>query len=100
MKGHECHAANDGHDGLAILESSRFDVVLLDLAMPEFSGRDIIDHLDGNGGIRNHLIVSFTASTMSDEDTAYLMNKGIHSIVKKPIDPDALLEYLINAASK
>lgn len=100
MKGHECHVSNDGRNGLDLMEAMQFHVILLDLAMPDFSGRDVVDYLYDNGSIRNYLIVSLTASSVSDDDISYLVNKGIHSVLRKPIDPDALLEYLIKVTTK
>lgn len=100
LKSHDVTVSNSGQNGLQMIENGKYDVILLDLAMPEFSGRDIVNHLHKNGKIHEHLIVSLTASSISDDDKAYLVDKGIHSVLKKPIDPDALLDYLIKVASK
>lgn len=94
LKGHDVSVANDGQNGLQLIENGKFDIVLLDLAMPNFSGRDIIDHLYSSGKINHHTIVTLTASSISDGDKNELKNKGVHSILRKPIDPDELLHYL------
>lgn len=94
LKGHVVSVSNDGRNGLEMIENENFDVTLLDLAMPEFSGRDVVDHLHKNGKIENKLIVSLTASSISDDDKTSLMSKGVHSVLRKPIDPDELLNYL------
>ena len=39
----ECHTANDATEGLAAIRKEDFDLILLDLAMPEVSGVDIVD---------------------------------------------------------
>jgi DNA-binding response OmpR family regulator len=39
-KGHDCTVANDGRNGLTLIEQEKFDIILLDLAMPEFTGVD------------------------------------------------------------
>lgn len=100
LKGHMCHVSNDGKHGLHMMENSQFNVVLLDLAMPDFSGRDLIDHLHDHGKMRNHTVITLTASSLSDIDATYLMEKGVHSVLKKPIDPDTLLEYLMKVTAK
>lgn len=94
LKNHDVSVANDGQNGLQLIENGKFDVILLDLAMPNFSGRDVVDHLYNNGKIDHHTIVTLTASSVSDDDKMELKNKGIHSILRKPIDPDELLAYL------
>lgn len=96
LKGHEVSVSNDGHNGLHMIENEKHDVVLLDLAMPGISGRDIVNQLHKAGRMKDRMIISLTASSISDDDRAYLMERGIHSVLKKPIDPDELLNYLAN----
>ena len=94
LKNHRVCVANDGQNGLQMIETQKFDVILLDLAMPDFSGRDIVDYLYKNNKINSHKIVILTASSVSDDDKIELQKKGVHSILRKPIDPDDLLNYL------
>ena len=46
IKGHDCVIANDGRTGLSLLENRTFDAIVLDLAMPEFSGFDVVNSLE------------------------------------------------------
>ena len=39
-KGHECIVTNDGREGLTMCHTNKFDAIILDLAMPEFTGKD------------------------------------------------------------
>jgi CheY-like chemotaxis protein len=94
--GHEVSTANNGQNGLQMIESDKNDVILLDIAMPDFSGRDIVDHLHKNNKIYLHTIVVLTASSVSDDDKNELKKKGVHSVLRKPIDPDELITYLGN----
>ena len=61
--GYECKAVNDGKEGLEAIKSEDFDLALLDLAMPEFSGVDIIKSLKSDNLLENRKIVVLTAST-------------------------------------
>lgn len=94
LKGHDICVSNGGQNGLQMIENENFDVILLDLAMPDFSGYDIVDHLQKNNKLDHQTIVSLTASSISDDDRTHLIEKGVHSVLKKPIDPDELLNYL------
>jgi len=94
LKGHSCSDVNDGRSGLKLIENQTFDVVILDLAMPEFSGSDVIDALCKSGKIKNQNIVTLTASIISDEEESTLKSNGVHSCLKKPIDPDVLLGHI------
>jgi two-component system OmpR family response regulator len=94
IKGHSCSVVNDGRSGLNLIENKTFDVVILDLAMPEFSGSDIIDALCKSGKIKNQNIITLTASLISDEIESTLKSKGVRLCLKKPIDPDVLLGHM------
>ena len=93
-KGHICSVSNDGNNASEILSNQKFDVTVLDLAMPEFSGRDIVLHLKNTGKIKDCNIVCLTASSPSSEYEEELKSMGVKAILKKPIDPDLLLDFL------
>ena len=94
IKGHDCSVSNDGRAGLDVIMSNHYDVILLDLAMPEFSGFDIVDALTRAGMIRKINVVALTASSVSSEKDNDLREKGVRAVLRKPIDPDDLLKYL------
>lgn len=93
-KGHDCSVSNSGQNGMSMIENNSFDVILLDLAMPDFSGFDIAKSLYERNLTKDKLIIALTASSASDEDKINLENLDVHSILKKPIDPDELLGYI------
>ena len=64
MEGYKCASSGDGRVGLDMMLQHKFDVVLLDLAMPKFSGRDIIESLVDSGKIKDQNIIIFTASSV------------------------------------
>jgi len=80
--------------GLEEIRNGNYDLVLLDLSMPEFSGLDVIDALEKEDLIKKQKIVLFTASPPSDEEIKSLLARGLHSIIKKPLDVDVLLEHI------
>ena len=94
LSGHDVTVSNNAQNALQIIENEKNDVVLLDMAMPDISGRDIVNYLYKNNKINSHTIVVLTASSISDDDRNELKRKGVHSVLKKPIDPDELLHYL------
>ena len=76
------------------MNNQKFDVIILDLAMPEFSGKDVILQLKNNGKIKDHNIVCLTASSPSGEYEDEIKSMGVKAVLKKPIDPDVLLDFL------
>ena len=93
-KGHEYTAIDNGKEGLQAIKDKKFDLVLLDLAMPEFSGSDLIDVLVKEGIMDKQKIIVFTAATPTEIESGSLLEKGIHSIITKPIDIDFLIETI------
>ncbi len=99
-EGHEYTGINNAREGLQAIKDKKFDVVLLDLSMPEFSGVDVIDALVKEGIIKKQKIVIFTASSATEKEYGPLLEKGAHSILKKPVDVDELLETVKKIASE
>ena len=99
LKNHKCTVANDGKQGLALIQENRHDVVLLDLAMPEFDGYAIIKALESKDMLKNNKIIVFTASTITQDELDQLVNRGVTSYILKPIDIDLLLSKIIDSAT-
>jgi DNA-binding response OmpR family regulator len=79
----DCEVTNNGPQGLERIRNDKFDLILLDLAMPDFSGFDVVKSLKQDGLSESKNIVIFTAST--DQKLFDEMKKaGIKDIFKKP----------------
>jgi len=99
-EGHEYTGIDNGKDGLQAIKDEKFDIVLLDLSMPDFSGVDVIDALVKEGLMNKQKIVIFTASSATEKEYAPLLEKGAHSVLKKPVDVDVLLEAISKIESE
>lgn len=85
---------DNGTEGLEYIRKNHFDLILLDLAMPQFSGVDVIQTLKNEGIFESRNIVIFTASSDS-KLLEKLRNNGAKEIFKKPCslnDLKALIE--------
>ncbi|MCA9911999.1 MAG: response regulator, partial [Anaerolineae bacterium] len=51
--GAEVRMCENGEEALALLEKSRFDLVLLDLMMPGMSGYEVLEHIKDNPKTRD-----------------------------------------------
>jgi CheY-like chemotaxis protein len=73
----------DGSIGLDMIRNRQFDLIMLDVAMPDFTGLDVIDSLKNEGLLESKNIIIFTAS--SDKNLfERLKNSGVKGILKKP----------------
>jgi DNA-binding response OmpR family regulator len=79
----ECIVINDGRAGLEELRSGKrsYDFILLDLAMPGFSGMDIFHKLKEENLLESKNIVIFTASSQKDNE---MLMEGAKYILRKP----------------
>jgi len=100
QKGHSCTVCNNSHNAIDMITTGHYDAILLDLAMPEFSGTDIVSALFESGKIGKLNIIALTASSVSSDKEEELKRRGVNAVLKKPIDPDELLDYLQQLSSK
>ncbi len=93
MKGHTPIIINNPHEGLKRLQNENFDSVILDIAMPELSGIDILNALTESGRIKDHNICVLTASS-AQHDFETIKDFGIKEYLVKPVDLDKLVGIL------
>lgn len=98
LKGHQCTIANDGNEGLKQINANNYDVILLDLAMPEFDGYSVIKNLEDSDTLKDHKIIVFTASTITQDELEKLVKRGVTAYLLKPIDIDLLHSKLVEIA--
>ncbi|MFB5607832.1 MAG: response regulator [Candidatus Nitrosomaritimum yanchengensis] len=91
-KGFENVVTNDPRDGLERIKEEKYDVVLLDISMPEMSGIDIIQTLEREKILKDQKIVIFSATAFTTSQINDLLKKeGIQGCLKKPIQLNELL---------
>ena len=89
-----CEVENDGKKGLEKIKEKRYDVILLDLTMPVFSGYDLFAQLKNENSLSQNNIVIFTASYIDQEKIDNMMKDGIKAIIKKPISIDSIIKTI------
>jgi two-component system OmpR family response regulator len=94
IKGNNCTVSNSGRNGLNLIMQEKFDIVILDLAMPEFSGYDVITTLAKNNKIKDVKIIVLTASSINDKDIDEMLSKGVKACIKKPVRLEELIQTI------
>ena len=89
-----CEVENDAKKALEKIKEKQYDVILLDLTMPIFSGFDLFNQLKKENAIRKNNIVIFTASYIEQEKIDNMIKEGIKAIIRKPISIDSLINTI------
>jgi signal transduction histidine kinase/DNA-binding response OmpR family regulator len=91
------HVAADGVEALAALDRMAFDVVLMDMHMPEMDGLQATRMIRKRGGEwRNLPIVALTANAFA-QDVKACRDAGMDEFVAKPVRRDVLVTTLLRA---
>ncbi|MBU2874653.1 response regulator [Marinobacter salexigens] len=94
--------ASDGQKALDMLEASAdntYDVILMDMMMPELDGLSATRQLRRNPRFRKIPIIAMTAN-VTERDVASCLEAGMNAHVAKPIDDKALLRILAKYCKK
>jgi len=92
--GYKCTTANSSKECFNILDSNKFDLILLDVAMPEVSGIDMMKRIKGDPCLSYNRIILFTASAFTDAQIQELKKQGMLECIRKPVGKTKLLEVI------
>ncbi len=96
-EGYDVVEAPDGKQGLELASEREPDVILLDLAMPEVSGLDVLHELKSSNPTRDIpvIVVSAYAMLMMGSDA-----RRADGVIQKPFDLADLLAQVQQAVGK
>ena len=94
LDGHRVSVAENGRQALDLLHAQPFDIVLLDVLMPELDGYDTLARIVGDGALR-HIPVVMISALDEVESVARCLEMGAEDFLPKPFNP-VLLRARIN----
>jgi serine/threonine protein kinase len=89
--------AEDGEEALKALSDEKFDLLLLDLAMPKLRGEEVVEVALGQDP---GLIIIVITGYATLEKAVSLMKKGIYDLLRKPFNPYTLVRKVESALIK
>jgi two-component system sensor histidine kinase RpfC len=98
--GHTATLVSDGERALDALQSSHFDVALIDRNMPRLSGIETVQAIRLTAGARERLPVAMLSADVTPEAKRECMEAGADSFLAKPIEAARLLEELQKLCSR
>jgi two-component system, sensor histidine kinase len=95
--GHEVDIANDGIEAWKMYLENEYDLILMDIQMPEMDGIAVTKLIrkheaDSNDGKRMR-IIALTANILG-KDAAYCLSEGMDAYVAKPFKIEEILAVL------
>ena len=88
-QGHAVETAIHGREALSMLQASAFDLVLLDIMMPEMNGYELLEHLRGDPLFRHLPVILISA--LDDADSVVKgIEMGADDHLPKPFNPHIL----------
>jgi signal transduction histidine kinase/DNA-binding response OmpR family regulator/ligand-binding sensor domain-containing protein len=85
-------SAQSGREALGLLGSTPFDLILMDLRMPDMGGIEAARRIKANPETARLPIIAMSADTLDEAES--LADTGMDDYVNKPVEPDALVEVL------
>jgi len=96
--GHRATECTSGKEALDLMATEKFDVVLLDMVMPEMDGLDVLAELRvGTGPNVATPVFACTANVLPDQVESY-RKAGTAGVLAKPLDARAMLRAVAGAA--
>ncbi len=98
-EGYTVTEAPDGPSGLEIAAQEQFDLILLDINLPEIDGYDLAKRMRSMPNLDDVPILAVTANVMHG-DKERTLAAGCDGFIPKPIDVDKLPELVKTALDK
>jgi CheY-like chemotaxis protein len=98
-QGHRVVAAENGRDALDKLQQGQYDVVLLDVMMPEMDGYAVLEHMKGDPTLRDIPVIMISALDELDS-VVRCIELGAQDYLPKPFNPVLLRARLAACLEK
>ena len=97
IKGYQVLAAESGAEGLALLGGQFISLALIDLSLPDISGRDVLERMKAASPATQVIVLTGQATVDSAIEA---VNLGAYSYMLKPYDMDLLLLHVKRVMEK
>ncbi|MFT7683416.1 MAG: two-component system aerobic respiration control sensor histidine kinase ArcB [Moritella dasanensis] len=96
--GHNVDVAVDGRSAIEMAEKNRYDLIFLDINLPDMSGFDVIKTLRENKALELPPVVALTANVINNRQ-GYI-DKGMDDAISKPLSINAVTGVLSRLFSR
>jgi signal transduction histidine kinase/DNA-binding response OmpR family regulator len=97
--GYRADVASNGIEAVESIERQKYDVILMDVQMPEMDGLDATRNIRNLANITQPRIIAMTANAL-EGDREMCLEAGMEDYISKPIRVNDLVEALLKAERK
>ena len=95
--GHTVEQAADGRAAMGLLDAGHYDLVVLDIGLPDVSGLDVLAHARG---VASPPIVIMLTADDTPETLLAAVRRQAYRYVRKTFGPEAIVEFVEDAIAK
>ncbi|NJN46678.1 MAG: response regulator [Candidatus Competibacteraceae bacterium] len=95
--GYTVQTAQGGQQAISLLERERYDILLLDIIMPDMNGHQVMDFIQQHS--INTMIIVVSGDT-SIESAIESLRRGAYDFLRKPYTAEELFKTIENAANR
>jgi formate/nitrite transporter len=96
-EGYDVTVTSSSRKGLELVKGSRFDVILCDWMMPEFSGMDVLEEIERISPESTVVMISGYPNLVRATEA---MKRGAMDYIAKPFTPEEILETVRRASQR
>jgi len=93
-KKHQVSEAQNGKEALVQLAEKDIQVIVSDVLMPEMDGFELCRKCKTDKQYQQIPFIFYTATYTEQEDEEFALELGADGFIKKPIEPDKLVEQI------
>ena len=96
-EGYEVEEASNGPEGFEKAKKNRYDLAIIDFFMPGMSGRELLEKIRADPGLKDIKTIFLTVANFSVSGQEELKKLGNSDYIQKPIDNEDFIESVKKA---
>jgi HAMP domain-containing protein/CheY-like chemotaxis protein len=88
----EVAAVSTGEEALDVLHQSRVECCVLDLKLPDMTGFELLERIQGDGALRDTPVVVFTGKELTEDEESKLRTVAKSVVLKDVQSPERLFD--------
>ncbi|WP_045856491.1 response regulator [Teredinibacter purpureus] len=98
-EGFNVTCVESAEEGLELLETNSYDLILMDISLPGMDGKEATRKIRNSPHLKHIPVLALTAHAVQGEREA-IVASGVDGLLTKPVDEDELLSHIAQLLDK